>query len=172
MPKSIAIQKQIDQVKIWLSQGLTREEICKNFSKTFKNFQATDRTIDNRIKQAKKQAQPIIDKGTEKVDSKILEKEKKALNELTRARIKAQIFLSNTINEIVDYGEALKKKDPNDLSYLQVFKTANKSGFNFEKILPAVRLEEGLPNTINKNENINKNVSYDDLMKALDDDDQ
>ena len=127
--------------------------------RVFKNFQFTDRTVDNRIKLAKKEAKPLIDKETDKIDTKILQNEKEALNELTKARTRAQDFLTATINEIVEYGEKLKKENPKDLSYLKVFKTANKSGFSFEKILPLIRLEEGLPSSIAKNDNNNLNTN-------------
>ena len=154
-----AIQKQVNQVKIWLSDGLTTEQIRKEFAKKYENLRLADRTIDNRIKQAKESTPPLIQKETDKVDSKILQNEKEALNELTKARTRAQDFLTATINEIVEYGEKLKKENPKDLSYLKVFKTANKSGFSFEKILPLIRLEEGLPSSINNNNNKNEDIT-------------
>lgn len=149
-----SIQKQINQVKIWLSNGLTTEKIIEKMADAGGDWRLSVRTVERRIQEAK-DSLPDPSKSDEsiKVDKQVLSEAERAKNELTEARTRAQNFLTATINEIVDYAEKLKKENPKDLSYLQVFKTASKSGFSFEKILPLIRLEEGLPNTISKQEN-------------------
>ena len=168
---SPAIQKQIDQVKIWLTNGLTREEICKQFSKTFKNFQFTDRTVDNRIKQAKLQAQPILDKSSKMIDSKILEREIEAQERLKKAHINAQEILAGGIEDFIKIVEE-QKKAGNSLAIFSAQKTAKQSGLDLKDWLAMLRLERGQPNTISQNdhttkgESLNKQINLDKLSDS------
>jgi len=149
-----AIQKQVNQVKIWLSQGSTTGEIQKKFTQTYPNLPNSRKTINNRIKQAKEDTQPLIDKQTAIIDTNILQREKKAQELIKQAHIDLVEFLAGAVQDVVKIA-----KEKKGLSYLSALKTAKSSGFDLEKVMPAIRLENGLPNSINNNNNKNEDIT-------------
>jgi hypothetical protein len=154
-----AIQKQIDQVKIWLNEGLTTGEIQKRFTQTYPDFPNSEKTIDNRIKEAKLQAQPLLDESFKKTDIDILEREKVAQKRLHEAHLGMVEFTAGLAEDIL---KVMREQDiaNNPLPYLTALKTAQKAGLILKDLNPIIRLERGLPNVISKNDNLNTEKQY------------
>jgi hypothetical protein len=156
-----AIQKQVNQVKIWLSEGKTTGKIINLFAENYGELRYSKKTIENRIRQAKESTPPLIQKETDKIDTEILEREKKAQELIKQAHIDLVEFLAGAVQDVVKIAKEKKR-----LSYLSALKTAKSSGFDLEKVMPAIRLENGLPNSINNNNNNNNNLNTDKDKQA------
>lgn len=158
-----SIQKQINQVKIWLSEGLTREEILQKFTKIYKG---NTKTIDNRIKEAKKQLPALLDRQTQEIDSNILEREKKARERIKKAYIGIVEFQAGLAEDILKV-VSQQVEGKNDLAYLTALKTAQKAGLQLKDLSPMLRLENGLPSVVSKNENENVNFDGGSIIEEL-----
>jgi len=161
--KSIAIQKQINQVKIWLSKGLTTQEIENKFAQIYIDLHYSKKTIANRIREAKLQAPPTLDDETSEVDAEVLEREKEAKKRIKEAYL-GMIELQAGIME--DLAKVIATtKDP--LKHLVALKTAQKNGVQIKDLASSLRLENELPNQIAKNENKTEITTGKTLIEEL-----
>lgn len=154
-----SIQKQIDQVKIWLTEGLTTQQIENKFTQIYTSLHYSKKTIANRIKLAKDTTQPLLDESFKQTDTDILEREKAAQKRLQEAHLGMVEFNAGLVEDIL---KVMKEQEiaNNPLPYLTAFKTAQKAGLILKDLNPIIRLERGLPNVISKNENLNTDTQY------------
>jgi hypothetical protein len=151
-----AIQKQINQVKIWLIEGLTTQQIENKFAQIYTDLHYSKKTIANRIKQAKLQTQPLLDDDSKKIDIDILKREKEAKKRIKNAYIAMVEFQAGIMEDL-----AMVMANTNDpLKYLVALKTAQKNGVQIKDLASSLRLENGLPNVISKNENQTSITEY------------
>jgi hypothetical protein len=146
-------QEQINQITIWLNEGLSREEILQ---KAAESYNLKTRTIDKRLNKAREQSESIMEEAKQNVQKRLQAKVESSQERIVQAHLDFQEFLAGIASDISNTAkEQLNSQNPRP--FLTTLKTMSKSGLYLKDLQNSLRLEAELPNSYQKQELTGKN---------------
>lgn len=163
--EKIEISRQIDEIKIMLTQGKTRQDILELFGTKYNLKKAS---IDNRLAEARKQLKNIANEEAEAFKNENKEEIRKR-QELIHKSLKRSIELIATklsltetqTVEFYNYEKGITEKKVINVSALSIN--------DLKKIWEVLKIEAGEPTSIIKSDNDNKNTNIMPMQLILTD---
>jgi hypothetical protein len=153
-----AKQQQINLIKKWLAEGMSRKKIHIEIKEY---FPISTRTIDLRLKEAKKNLPDLLEQAKQKTEEEIVDQVSANRKNYISLVSEVQKVFRGVISDmqtLAEKGETSQK----DFPYLTAFSTATKAGVPLRDLLLLLKNESGNSTEKqkeNNNININNNVN-------------